>query len=131
MSSSQKGFVSMSCSQMEQTCPSIPSNYGNGNLRISVNSPYVLQSSTVNILRDNLCYKKNTWLQEDKNIHSVLPDQKAGAGQGILHCSEMTAKKEKTVTYRWVSLLIGEQNLLIGNIHFQCPIQSILTISTL
>lgn len=38
---------------------------------------------------------------ERKNIHAVLPDQKAGAEQGILHCSEITAEKEKCiVTYR-------------------------------
>lgn len=49
---------------------------------------------------EDSCYKKNTWLQKDKN--TVLPDQKAGAGRGILDCSEITAEKENkcTVTYR-------------------------------
>ena len=30
-----------------------------------------------------------------KTLTQVLPDQKAGAGQGILHCSGITAEKEK------------------------------------
>lgn len=67
-----KSFVSMPFSQMEQSPPSVPSNCGNRNLRNTVNSPYALPSSRVDILRDDLCYKGNTWLQKDRNIQFYL-----------------------------------------------------------
>lgn len=83
----------MPFSQTEQTPPSVPSNCGTRNIRNTANSPYALPSSRVDILRDD---KGDTGLQKEKSIHSVLPDQRAGAGQGIPYYSEITAEKEKT-----------------------------------
>ena len=86
---------------MDQTSPSVLQTVG-----IKTSEVLWILRMSFNLVKlmslEVMCYKGNTWLQKDKNIHSVLPDQKAGAGQGILDGSEITADKEKKsiVTYR-------------------------------